>query len=115
MNESIKEDSVNESYLHGGTDVNDIGRENYITVGEMIGRQEDYITVGETRGRQEVYDNFPREINIKPLSSGYLVNVGCQSVAVETTEKLIKAISEYLTNPVDYESKWNKNTNRNKL
>lgn len=44
-----------------------------------------------------------REINIRPLNSGYLVNVGCQSVAVETTETLLKALGEYLNNPRDFE------------
>lgn len=56
-----------------------------------------------------------REVNIKPLSSGYLVNVGCQSVAVETTETLLKTLGEYLNNPTEFERNWNRNKNRNKL
>ena len=59
--------------------------------------------------------SYVREININPLNSGYLVKVGCQSIAVETTETLLKALGEYLNNPTEFERKWNKNKNRNKL
>jgi hypothetical protein len=60
-------------------------------------------------------DRVSREVNIRPLDSGYLVKVGCQSVAVETTESLIKALNDYLTNPAAFERAWFKNQNRNKL
>ena len=67
-------------------------------------------------GMDEAYESSSlREVNIKPLNSGYLVNVGCQSVAVETTENLLKALGEYLNNPTGFERAWNKNPNRNKL
>lgn len=56
-----------------------------------------------------------REVVIKPLSSGYLVSVGCQSVAVETTENLLNALGKYLKNPAEFEKNWNANENRNKL
>ena len=59
--------------------------------------------------------NHLREVNIKPLDSGYLVKVGCQSIAVESTETLIKALNDYLTNPDNFERAWFKNKNRNKL
>ena len=59
--------------------------------------------------------NYLREVNIKPLDSGYLVKVGCQSVAVETTETLLKALSDYLNNPDSFERTWFKNKNRSKL
>jgi hypothetical protein len=62
-----------------------------------------------------VRGNSVREVNIKPLDSGYLVKVGCQSVAVETTETLIKALGDYLNNPESFERAWFKNKNRNKL
>ena len=67
----------------------------------------------ETRG--EEIGNSVREVNIKPLDSGYLVKVGCQSVAVETTETLLKALGDYLNNPDSFERAWYKNKNRNKL
>jgi hypothetical protein len=59
--------------------------------------------------------NHLREVNIKPLDSGYLVKVGCQSVAVETTEALVKALNDYLTRPEAFERAWFKNKNRSKL
>ena len=67
-------------------------------------------------GEEESYSSgSPREVNIRPLSSGYLVNVGCQSVAVETTEKLLSTLGDYLNDPAGFERKWYKNKNRNKL
>jgi hypothetical protein len=68
---------------------------------------------GETRG--EEIRNHVREVIITPLDSGYLVKVGCQSVAVETTETLLKALGDYLNNPDSFERAWYKNKNRNKL
>ena len=70
----------------------------------------------EDVAQDEAYSSSSlREVNIKPLNSGYLVNVGCQSVAVETTETLLKTLGEYLNNPSEFERVWNKNPNRNKL
>lgn len=56
-----------------------------------------------------------RDIRIQPLNSGYLVNVGCQSVAVETTEALLKALTSYLNNPTKFEKQWYSKDNRNRL
>ena len=71
----------------------------------------------EVRGEEigEEIRNHVREVIIKPLDSGYLVKVGCQSVAVETTETLLKALADYLNNPDSFERAWYKNKNRNKL
>ena len=77
--------------------------------------REDYEADVQDDVQAETPTNHVREINIKPLDSGYLVKVGCQSVAVETTEILLKALGEYLDNPTESERKWNKNKNRNKL
>jgi len=56
-----------------------------------------------------------RSINIEPLSSGYVVKVGCQTVAVETSEKLVKMLGIYLDNPSDFERKWYSKDVRNRL
>jgi hypothetical protein len=56
-----------------------------------------------------------RGISINPLSSGYMVKVGCQSVAVESTERLIDMLSKYLTDPADFERKWYSKNVRNRL
>ena len=47
-----------------------------------------------------------RDVKITPLSSGFLVKVGCQSVAVETPEKLLAALGKYYENPSEFERKW---------
>jgi hypothetical protein len=66
--------------------------------------------IGDTISNDNV-----RGISIKPLSSGYMVNVGCQSVAVETTERLIDMLNKYLTDPADFERKWYSKNVRNRL
>ena len=55
---------------------------------------------------ETISDSSLREIKIKPLSSGFMVTVGCQSIAVETVDKLTRMLNLYLTNPSDFESKW---------
>jgi hypothetical protein len=56
-----------------------------------------------------------RPVNIEPLNSGYVVRVGCQTIAVETTEKLLVYLGEYLKDPVKFQAKWFSITDRNKL
>lgn len=56
-----------------------------------------------------------RGVSINPLSSGYMVKVGCQSVAVESTERLIDMLSKYLTDPAEFERKWYSKNVRNRL
>lgn len=56
-----------------------------------------------------------RGISINPLSSGYMVKVGCQSVAVESTETLVKMLDKYLNDPADFERKWYSKNVRNRL
>ena len=55
-----------------------------------------------------------REITIKPISYGFIVKVGCQTVAVEEAKTLANALSAYLLNPVDFEKDWNKAKNLDK-
>ena len=56
-----------------------------------------------------------RGVSINPLSSGYMVKVGCQSVAVETTETLLKMLDKYLNDPDGFERKWYSKDVRNRL
>ena len=49
---------------------------------------------------------FNHSINIQPLNRGFLVNVGCQSIAFETHEKMLKYLTEYLTNPKGFETNY---------
>ena len=50
--------------------------------------------------------NRPFNISIEGLDYGYLVRVGCQTVAVETKEKVIAKLTEYLENPSEFQKKW---------
>lgn len=65
--------------------------------------------------RETVSVGSARDVKIVTLNSGYLVRVGCQSIAVETTETLMTRLAEYLDNPNAFESKWFSNDKRNKL
>src|SRR5208283_2781499 len=47
-----------------------------------------------------------REILIKQIDYGYLVKVGCQSLAIETSEKLLLGLKKYLDNPITTENKY---------
>ena len=56
-----------------------------------------------------------RKIEIEPISSGFLVNVGCQRIAIETPDKLIYMLTKYLTDPTKFESEWYSKDVINKL
>ena len=47
-----------------------------------------------------------RDFSVKALNYGYIVNVGCHSFAIETADRLIEKLSEYINNPSDTETKW---------
>ena len=47
-----------------------------------------------------------REINIRPLNYGYVVNIGCQMFAIESVEKLISNLEKYLNSPNESEKEW---------
>ena len=64
---------------------------------------------------EEVVTNFDRleqvgtpnyQIIVHPLTSGYTVQIGCQSFAVESVESLIYRLSAYLRNPEKVISDW---------
>ena len=52
----------------------------------------------------------PREIKITPLSYGFTVQVGCQTVAIESASKLIEKLKQYLDNPGEVERVWNQDS-----
>ena len=47
-----------------------------------------------------------RQIRINPLDYGYLVEVGCQSFAIEDIDKLTKYLTLYLKSPNSIENSW---------
>jgi hypothetical protein len=42
-----------------------------------------------------------RDIKIQQLNSGYLITVGCQTIAIETASKLSSALNSYIMSPVN--------------
>jgi len=47
-------------------------------------------------------------ILIEPLDYGFTVKIGCQKFAIETKERLIEKLSQYINNPKDVEKKWSR-------
>ena len=47
-----------------------------------------------------------KQIQIEQLDLGYIVRVGCQSFAIETSDKLVSALGEYLKDPSGVEKQW---------
>lgn len=50
--------------------------------------------------------NKIRDVRIEQLNYGYIVRVGCHSFAIETKEKLINLLSEYMGSPEITEKNW---------
>ena len=50
-------------------------------------------------------ENVIRPICIRQLSHGYLVEIGCQTFAIESASALIAKFSEYILNPLATEAK----------
>lgn len=50
--------------------------------------------------------NVARHITINELNKGYLVSVGCHRFAIETKERLVSLLSEYLASPSATEGKF---------
>lgn len=44
-----------------------------------------------------------RSANIEVVANGFIIQIGCQRVVAETTDKLKKLINDYLDNPVEAE------------
>ena len=47
-----------------------------------------------------------RRITIKQLDHGYVVNIGCQTFAIESVGKLISNLEKYLNSPIETEEEW---------
>lgn len=58
--------------------------------------------------KELIISKIPRNINITPLNSGFLLKIGPYSFAVETQEKMLEKISNYLKNPIETEETWGK-------
>jgi hypothetical protein len=84
--------------------------------GEMRGER--YETRGEVMRDEPMTEGYAQnihEVKIQALNSGFLVTVGCQRVAVETPDTLLKALKAYYENPSEFQINWFNNKNINKL
>lgn len=52
------------------------------------------------------YHRMKHEVKISQLDYGYVVSVGCKSFAIETPEKLLAYLTEYITKPGETEKKF---------
>ena len=50
--------------------------------------------------------NKMRVVEIKQLNHGYFVQIGCQQFAIETSEKLLSALADYMKDPQGTEKAW---------
>lgn len=58
------------------------------------------------QSKQELLRNH--SIEIRFLSRGCLVQLGCKSIPFETVENAMEAINAYVTDPITEIEKWNK-------
>lgn len=47
-----------------------------------------------------------REINIQPLDTGFVVRVGCQSLAITNKKQLLEELTKYFDNPRETEKRY---------
>lgn len=47
-----------------------------------------------------------RDVEIRQLNHGYFVKIGCQQFAIETSEKLLSALADYMKDPQGTEKAW---------
>lgn len=48
-----------------------------------------------------------RSVKIDQVNHGYMVQVGCQTLAIESKERLIEKLIAYINNPQETEEKYN--------
>ena len=51
-------------------------------------------------------ENTMRPLAIRQLNHGYVIEVGCQTFAIESPATLIAKLAEYITNPAATENRW---------
>ena len=56
---------------------------------------------------QAPVSNQIRPINITQVNHGYIVVIGCQTIVIETKERLIEKLAEYINDPAGTENKYN--------
>jgi hypothetical protein len=56
-----------------------------------------------------------RDIKIKPVLNGFIVECGCQTLVCEDVDRLTKSINTYLKNPETIETEWINNSINSKF
>lgn len=79
--------------------------EQNLTVGTTTLPQNDRYA-GEIMAPRPIEENNIRTISIRQLNHGYVVEVGCQTLAIESSSKLIALFAEYVANPQATEQKY---------
>jgi hypothetical protein len=54
----------------------------------------------------QVRRNKFRSIKIEGMDAGYIVNIGCQTFAIESKQSLITKLSAYINDPENVEIAW---------
>ena len=65
--------------------------------------------IGETQQasvQSQVQDNSIYSIHIRQLSYGYVVEVGCKCLAIESATQLVSLFSQYILNPKETEKRF---------
>lgn len=75
--------------------------EHPLNVEEMLNPRNVPITEVDVKGPKSI-----RDIRIRQLSYGYVINVGCQEFAIEAHERVAECIANYLKDPGEVESLW---------
>lgn len=70
---------------------------------ELMSEPMDFREVPSTKYSLKDY-----ELNIRFLSSGVLVSIGCKQIAFETIDRAMEEINAYVKNPKASYEKWNK-------
>ena len=105
MNENCKcEEDLGEDYDMDSSTANYVAREDYTP--NLDGVELTATGLTPINSSDPISSSKPREINIQSLDYGYIVNVGCQSYAIEGIEKLITNLEAYLKDPNMVERKW---------
>jgi len=97
MSDSIKSDCINEPSGERRDEDRDEIRSQFSS--QLINQLRDE---AETPSSKDVI----RDVCVKQLNYGYIVTIGCHKFAIETPEKLIEKLGEYIKSPQETESKW---------
>ena len=83
------------------------------TTGQAYYSGQDFQGRGLVRGNDEIHapapsiqENHIRSISIRQLNHGYVVEVGCQTLAIENAAKLVALFAEYIADPMKAEQKY---------